>query len=61
MAAPAQYRQQVIYKCSVNVGLLFLLYLLILFTFEVVILKIIYNMASSNLNLTLKVKGNFKL
>ena len=39
----------------------FLLYMIILFKFEVAILKIIYNMASSNNNLTLKVIGRMIL
>ena len=43
-------------------GLMFLLfYMLILLIFKVAILKIIYNMASTNINLTLKVTGSLTL
>ena len=37
------------------------LYMLNLFVFEVAILKIMYNMVSSNINLTLKVTGTMIL
>ena len=38
-----------------------IVFVLILFIFEVTILKIIYNMASLNIKLTLKVKGKMIL
>ena len=38
-----------------------LFYMLILLIFKVAILKIIYNMASTNINLTLKVTGSLTL
>ena len=45
------------FKRRSNNVLCFLLYILILFIFEVAILKIIYNMARSSINLTLEVSG----
>ena len=50
MAVPDQCRQ----NCQLN-KLSYLLYSKILFKFEVAILKITFNMANSNVNLTLKV------
>ena len=40
---------------------IYLLYMIILFKFEVAILKIMYKRASSNINLTLKVTGTMIL
>ena len=65
MAVPEQYRQHCPIKFFLNalakMGLLLLLYVLILFIFEVAILKMMCNMASSKLNLTLNVDSVFSL